>query len=934
MQDRFDAQLRLGRHLTLLDELVACAAEYPRQQGFTAQLMLALYRAGRAVDALETYRRHRRRLVDDFGVDPGAELKRLELAILRADPALLVGGAPDPPSDEDDSVLDKAVLDKAVPVPAQLPADVADFTGRADDLRRLHSLLTDGDRPASAVVTVTGMAGVGKTALAVHFGHQVADRFGDGQLYVDLRGYAPVAPVAPIEALAQFLRALGVPAESVPTDLAEAAARYRSLLANRRMLVILDNAGSADQVRPLLPGSQTCRVVITSRDRLGGLIAREGARPVAVTVFDAGAALTLLTRILGAQRVHAERDAAAELARLCAYLPLALRIASGNLINYPDRKIADYLAQLGEDSRLAALEIDGDELAAVRATFDLSYAALAPEARRLFRLLGAVPGADFGAGAAAALAGTTVALSDRLLDRLVCVHLLDQGTTGQRAAGGYRFHDLLRLYARERTELEDTADERRAALCALFDWYLHRVTAAAELLYPQMLRLPPARDTGDTGRLLGQQPPFDDAAGALSWLDGERANLVAIVVQAAGLGVPEAAWRLADLLRGYFWLQRHTVEWLTVAHSGSAAAQREGELRGQAAAELNLADAYQCAERGDQAIERYRRALALTRQAGWAEGRATALGNLGIMYYEQGHLAEAAEHYRQALELDRRIGWRIGEAVNLGNLATVHRELGRLSESAEGYRHALVIFAQAGARYGQADATSNLGMVCHELGQLPLALEHLERGLEMHREIGERYGEANTLNSLAALQHDLGRDGPALDLVRAALALAAEIGGQRTEAEATSTLAAIELSMGQHQRAVEHYQRALRTLRTNGIAYPQVQALIGLATAYCRVGGFDRVLDQPVNHALDRAFHHARSALVLARSAGLRVLEGQALSVLAEVHLARGEPERATDRARQALAVHRETGHQPGETRTVRLLSSVLERHRDTILGG
>jgi tetratricopeptide (TPR) repeat protein len=930
MQDRFDAWLRLGRHLAILDELVKCAAEHPRQQRFVAQLMLALYRAGRAADALEIYQRHRRRLVDDFGIDPGTELRRLEVAILRSDPILDL--LPDarladmsaepvhlPSMDEPEIVLPAA--EPAMPIPAQLPGSVADFTGRAAELRRLDNFLLgqqglagpDSAGGAGAtVVTVTGMAGVGKTALAVHWGHRVADQFRDGQLYVDLRGYAALAPVRPIEALAQFLRALGVPAERVPTELDEAAARYRSLLAHRRMLVLLDNAGSADQVRPLLPGSAACRVLITSRDRLGGLVALEGARRVPVTVFDAHAALTLLTRIIGAGRVRAEPEAAAELARLCAYLPLALRIAGGNLLDNAEHTIVGYLARLGEGSRLAALEIDGDQLAAVRATFDLSYDAQPPDARRLFRLLGLVPGPDFTAEAAAALAGTSVALAGRLLDRLAGVHLLDQHSPAR-----YRFHDLLRLYARERADQEESRAGRAAARQALFDWYLHGVDAAARLLYPQMLRLPVSRGRGRPPALpfatgSGSSPGPDDATGALAWVDGERANLVAVVMHAERLGAPAVAWRLADQLRGYFWLRRHTVDWLAVAQSGSAAAQAGGDLPGQAAAALNIADAHQCLGRVDQAIDSYREALELTERAHWPEAQAAALGNLGIMYYERGALAEAAEHYSRALELDRRIGWRNGEAVNLGNLATVHRELGKLRLAAQQYRQALVVFAQTGARYGEADATSNLGLVCHELGQLPEALDHLERALRMHREIGERYGEANTLNSLAALNLDLGRPERALDLAQEALAVAREIGGERTEAEAMSTLAAIEVGNGEHQRAIEHYRQALAAVRQTGIAYPEVQALIGLVAAHSRLG------------RLDQAFGHAESALVIARSAGLRMLEGQALSALAGVHLERGETQQAIDRARQALAVHRETGHEPGEARTVRLLSSIV----------
>jgi DNA-binding SARP family transcriptional activator/tetratricopeptide (TPR) repeat protein len=884
--DRLDARLRLGQHVTLIDELVGYAAEHPLQQRIVGQLMLALYRAGRAVDALEVYQQHRRRLVDEFGVDPCADLRQLELAILRADPALdLPQPAAVPRASEE--------LDPAVPVAAELPADVADFTGRDGELRRLHDLPS-----GTTVVTITGTAGVGKTALAVHWGHRIAGGFGDGQLYVDLRGYAAGPPVSAIEALAQFLRALGVPAERVPTTLDEAAARYRSLLAGKRMLIVLDNARSPEQVRPLLPGSATCLVVITSRNRLGGLVAREGARAIPLTVLDPPQARALLAGILGDERVRAEPEGVAELARLCAHLPLALRIAGANLLNRQGGTIAGLLAELGERSRLGALEIDGDDLAAVRATFDLSYAALPPAAARLFRLLGLDPGPDITAPAAAALAGTTPEAAARLLDALAGVHLLEQ-----RSPGRYHGHDLLRLYARERTEHEDSAAEREAAMLAMADWYLHSVDAAAEALYPQMLRLPtPPSDFKIT------PVGFGGPGEALRWLDSERANLVALIVHSAAHGSGARAWQLADALRGYFWLRRYTVDWLAVAQAGSAAATVDGDLRGQAAAELSLADAYQCLGRCDEAIGRYKSALALTRQADWPEGRAAAMGNLGIMHYELGRLTEAADHYSQALDLHRRTGRRSAEAVTLGNLATVHRELGRLWDATEQYREALMVLTETGSRYGQADATGNLGIVCHELGQLEQALRHLDRALAMHQEIGERYGEAITLSSLAAVHRDLGHDDQAFDLARAALVLAQEIGSQRTEAEAMIALASVECRAGQHHRAVDRYQHALGMLRETGALYPQVQALIGLATGYRQLGH------------LDQAHSYAGSALALARDAGLRVLEGQALSALAEVHLARNEPAQAINYATRALAIHRATGHRLGEAATEHLL--------------
>jgi tetratricopeptide (TPR) repeat protein len=848
MADRWDAQLRLGQHLGLVDELVERVAEYPQQQRMVGQLMLALYRSGRAADALETYRQHRQVLVGEFGMEPGAELRQLEVAILRTDPAL--DRPTEPPRGH-----------PPVEVPAQLPADIAGFAGRTREIDRLDGFLPEGSG-ATPIVAITGMAGVGKTALAVHWGHRLADRFPDGQLYVDLHGYSAGPPVRPIRALAQFLGALGV--DRVPGELDEAAAKYRSLLAGRRMLVVLDNASSADQVRPLLPGSPNSVVLITSRDRLGGLVAREGARRVPVNVLEPAEAWTLLARTLGDERIDTQRDDAWELARLCAYLPLALRIAAGDLLNHPDRTLAAQLVKLGEGRRLAALEIDGDEFAAVRVTFEASYAALVPADRRLFRLLGLVPGPTFDAPAAAALAGIPVEVAEPALDRLAGAHLLEPlsgrvGAARDDGGGRYRFHDLLRLYARERAGTDDTASERTEALRGLFAWYLRTVDAAARVLYPQMLRLP-FGDAGSTG--------FVGATEALAWLDGQRDNLIVAIAQHGTHGMRAQVSLLADMLRGYFWLRRLTTDWLTAARCAAAATAVEGDPCGQAAAALNLADAYQCLGRCEEAIEEYGAVLKLTERAGWLEARAAALGNLGIMHYELGQLTEAADLYRQALELDQKIGWRTGEAVNLANLATVYRELGRPDDAAEQYARALPVFAETGSRYGEADAESNLGIVYHELGRLDEALEHLDRGLAIHREIGERYGEANTLNCLAAVHGELGRPDSADELVRAALAMAEDMGARRTEGEATGTLAALASARGEHRRAADLYERALGMAREARAEYPEVQALIGLAGEYQSLG------------RTEDAAYRAREALALARRAGLRGLERRARSVL------------------------------------------------------
>ncbi|MEV1243704.1 BTAD domain-containing putative transcriptional regulator [Nonomuraea sp. NPDC049750] len=456
-EECLNAETRAGRHAGLVPELIALVAENPFREGLVGLLMLALYRAGRRVDALERYERTRRRLIEELGLDPSPELRQLRQRILRGkvstirspDLFALTGSA------LTESALNEGETWEASAMPAQLPPEPGQFTGRAAELRLLDSAATGGDTAAISMVTGTG--GVGKTALAVHWGHRMRSLFPDGQLYVNLRGHSPERPLRPIEALGQFLRGLGMPAERVPHAEEEASAAYRSLLADRRVLVILDDAGSEEQVRPLLPGGRRCATVITSRDRLTGLVARDGAIPVPLGMLAPDEAGTLVGRLLGDERLAAERDAARELARACGYLPLALRVAAAGVLGRPAGGIAGQVRRLA-GTRLSLLAVNGDPHAAVRGAFDLSYRRLDPPSRRLFRLLGLVPGPTFTAETAAALSGAPPGETDLLLCRLAAAHLIEEGEPGR-----YTFHDLMREYARERARAEESELDRTHA---------------------------------------------------------------------------------------------------------------------------------------------------------------------------------------------------------------------------------------------------------------------------------------------------------------------------------------------------------------------------------------------------------------------------------------------------------------------------------------
>ncbi|MGH3758717.1 BTAD domain-containing putative transcriptional regulator, partial [Actinophytocola sp.] len=444
LSDGYAARLRLGQHASVVGPLSDLLADSPMAEPVAGMLMLALYRCGRQAEALGVYARLRRQLVEALGDEPGGPLRQLHEQVLRRDPAL------DRPAPTHAGRTETG--DMPVTTPAQLPADVPGFAGRESDLARLDSLLATTEPPAAVVLSmIDGTAGVGKTALAVHWAHRVREVFPDGQLHVNLRGYAQGAPpLRPLDALARFLHALGVPAERVPSDVDEAAALYRSLLADRRVLVLLDNAAAADQVRPLLPGGGGSLVLVTSRDHLGGLVARDGARSLPLEVLTPEEAEALLRAALGVERVRAEPAEVTELARLCGYLPLALRIAAANLSGRAREPVADYVVRLQDSDRLAALAVPGDPGSAVSATFDLSYDRLPGGARRLFRRLALAPGVDVGTAAAAALTGTTTTEAGRRLAALAGAHLVDEV-----AHGRYACHDLLRRYAADRARRED-----------------------------------------------------------------------------------------------------------------------------------------------------------------------------------------------------------------------------------------------------------------------------------------------------------------------------------------------------------------------------------------------------------------------------------------------------------------------------------------------
>lgn len=449
LEQLYTAELHCGRPNVAIDDLTDLLARHPLREKLHALVITALYQGGRRSDALIAYRRAREILVEQLGLEPGAELQSLHSQILAGQPIEPAADAP-------------------ATVPMQLPHNASQFVGREAELARLDALLAAGTHGSTPILSVSGSGGVGKTTLAIQWAHRAAGSFPDGQLFLDLRGYGPDTPIAPDDALAALLRALGVDGAGIPAEAAERAALYRTLVAGRRLLIVLDNASSADQVRPLLPGTSTSFVLITSRDTLTGLAAREGAHRVQLDRMNADECLRLLRELLGA-RCDAEPVATRQLLRRCARLPLALRIAAERIRSHPQRRVSDLVAELTDEQHaLDVLDIDGDPQASMRAIFFSSYRHLEPRAAQLFRLLGLHPGEDIDVYAAAALLGIDdLRATHGHLTGLVHAHLVEE-TADHR----YHLHNLLRTYAAELTECIDNTTERTAALTRLLDYYL------------------------------------------------------------------------------------------------------------------------------------------------------------------------------------------------------------------------------------------------------------------------------------------------------------------------------------------------------------------------------------------------------------------------------------------------------------------------------
>lgn len=793
----------LGRHEDVLPALRQVVESDPLNELAHARLMVALAGSGQQAAALTTFEDMRRRLAEDLGTDPGPELTEAFQRVLHQDVA----------------------RSEAAPVSAhqQLPPDVADFSGRAEELRQLNEYLASvtDEHTAVPILSIEGMPGAGKTRIAVRLAHRLLaeGQYGDVQLYVDLCGHSDQPPADPSAVLASFLRLLGVPGGQVPHDLPSRAALYRDRLHGKRALVLLDNAAGDAQIRPLLPASPTNLVLITSRRTL----AVDGGHTLPLDVFTPEDGTELLSRVIGAERVAGDPDGAQRIVDLCGRLPLAIALAARRLQARPSWRLADLVHRLeGARDRL-------DELAAgsrqLRAVFDLSYRALDADARWLFRLTGLHPGPDFTAESVAALAGREPAESGRILDRLVDERLVTM-VTGDR----YRLHDLLADYARHVSETDEPEPDRRAALTRLLDYYLHVTSRATELLRPGCWRV------DLTGTPPAHFPPLDTREDAEAWLHAERANLLAALGRAAGDGWPAYAWRLAHAVHEYLALYGFIDSWVQTHEAALRTAVAAGDRRGEAVMLTFLAAGYVHQQRYEDARAHFHWALDLSRDIGDRSLESSALSGLGFICYRLGQFSEALEHAERELALEfekEEESYRRG--VMLNNVGVVRTVFGRFDEAMANLRRAMSYTAD---HVNECSVLSNIGVIHRERGEYAEAAEYFQRALALAADYNARPSAVLPLARLAATYRMQGRVDEALPLVTEALDIVGTMGGP--ECEVLTELGAVHRAAGRLAEAEQVLRRVAALAVGRQERYRHARALDELAIVHWLQGRTER----------------------------------------------------------------------------------------------
>lgn len=880
-EELFDTELARGRAREVVPELTELVTAYPLRERFIGQQMLALYRSGRRTRAEVAYRAARQRLARDLSAEPGRDLRELGEAIRTEDPKL--DHEPSPRPGPAGRVR-----------PAQLPPAPGAFFGREPELAELERIATMDD---GELILLTGMAGIGKTGLALRYAHRVADRFGDGQLYLDLGGHSSVPALDPLAAVGQLLRGLGAESKQGWESAAAATAEYRSVLNGRKVLVLLDNAASAKQVRPLLPATSGCLTVITSRNRLSGLVAREGAHRIGLGELPSSAAHALLVRLVGKERLDNEPEHAAALIKACAGLPLALRIAAAQLADEPHRPLADYLAELTEQGP-TTLALDDDEYAAVSAAFDLSYQRLDPATRQVFRRLGLVPGLDFTVDVVAALSRTTPSAARNAVRRLTGAHLLEEHSPGR-----YRFHDLLRDDARSRAEAEDTAQARDDVLERLFAWYYQGKMAAVALLastrrHPPAPRLPDAIP-GIT---------FENSHQATGWMQAEFPNIAA-AIKVAGRRRDQAhwTWRLSIGLMLPMAERGYLTDIQVVADSATAAARAAGD---QHALANVLTESIAARHRFDLPVDtdRLDEALRHAEQVGDHPLLAYCLNVAGYVHKAGGDLDVAERYVSRSLDIhsaDADVAAQARAVANLGLIAAARGDL-RLAE--QRFEQILELPDTEDGRL-TAIALPELIRMRVMLGRL----DGMEALIERAEDAVTRSGHGPNTHKLPIVRsgwyRDTGRHGEAFEQASAAVRIAQELDQPWACSAAHYHLGHCRLTHGDIDGARAEFERAAEFADSGRVLESRSQAIRGLAETELAAGRLPEAEAQAIK-ALDVARSWRWDPVQLAG----------AVVTLGRVELALDRPDDAIGRGAEALTIHQRTGHFLGLARAHRLL--------------
>ncbi|MCX4744415.1 tetratricopeptide repeat protein [Kitasatospora sp. NBC_01287] len=930
----FDAELRLGRHQGLVPELTRAAAENPLREVFHGQLMLALHRMDRRAEALAVHRRLRRTLVDELGIEPGGTVRAIHQEILatdhpghpgypghpvhpeHAEPARAQApdATPGAPSDATSGTgTGTAPAPGTAPAGMGLPWDIASFTGRLAEVDQLLAACRAAARGGGGVLgihAVDGMPGVGKSALAVHVAHRLAAEFPDGQIFLPLHAHTPgAAPVDPADALLTLLHTIGVAPQQIPPGLDARAGLWRTRLAGQRILLLLDDARSTEQVRPLLPGGAGTVVLVTSRRRLAAL---DGALPISLRPLPRSEALALFTARAGRPDVRPEDPAVAELVRLCGQLPLALQLTAARLRHHPVWSAADLVADLtAATGRLDALRAEN---VSVSAAFDLSYRDLTDDQQLLFRRLGLLPGDEVDAAAAAALAGIAPAAAGGLLEELADHHLVEES-----ARGRYRMHDLVREYARGLAAADPAPGG--APLDRLLDHYLRMAAAANRRLSRHSVNIAdrltarpapapgPAPDTTPTE--FASEPATEQQA--TDWLRVELGNLRAAVQHAAGNGRPAHAIALSSALHEFLRFADHWHDARLLHGIALTAARESGDHLGQAAAHTQLGIFDQLGGRYEEGLDHHRQALALldetrTHQEGAPAAdpadpadpadladladrlRIIVLTNLGEVQQLANAFPEAAAHHRQALELARRLGDRLGEANALTYLGRVQQRAEDFEAAAENHRQALAIFREFGRTIGLINAHGDLGVVQQDTGQYEQAAANHREAQRLARGRSRKH-EGNALTNLGIVLYATGDYPAAEDSLRQATEIFTRLEDRRGLQNVFAFLGMTHQATGQYEQAAADLRQALRVGASLGtrLGTGRLRALLG---DILRESG-----------DLAGAREHLEAALAVAQEVGDRGGESGALLRLGRVLLVTGPPAEALARATQALEI-------------------------------